>query len=353
MHPQDFSEDTYAEKREFKRKLDRMRKRRYIPEDELHLQYENDPAMLPNHIFAKAYPNGLLRTVSAFEAALSAAGGMRSTHASNRRFPAAMRPSMNMNMMMGGMQPGMNMMGANMMHNPHMFQMGMHPMMNMGMNMMNPMNVGDLRLEFPGRRGAARGALQGGSSSEAPAIEGGPPADADHHEPGSGAGAVVPSKSTPSFQTLGSPAKPLMSFAEQQAIMEKAKQQRAQAAAAAAAAAAAGGDMADATPAGDGAKAVTTAGRGRGRGRGTGGRGRGTGGRGCGDKLGRGRGDGVMKRPAAGKREPPPPHIREKMISKNSSVAERRHLHHTYGCSKCVWKPGCTASCWKGRNMKS
>ena len=57
MHPQDFSEDPYDEKREFKRKLDKMRKRRYISGDDLHLQYECDPAMLPAHIFAKAYPN--------------------------------------------------------------------------------------------------------------------------------------------------------------------------------------------------------------------------------------------------------------------------------------------------------
>ena len=60
---------------------------------------------------------------------------MRSTHASNRRFPVATRPSLNMNMMMGGMQPGMNMMGAHMMNNAQMLQMGMNPMMNMGMNM--------------------------------------------------------------------------------------------------------------------------------------------------------------------------------------------------------------------------
>ncbi len=45
----------------------------------------------------------------------------------------------------------------------------------------------------------------------------------------------------------------------------------------------------------------------------------------------------------------PSDEIREQM--RHGSKAERKKLYIKYGCAKCVWKPGCTPSCWKQRNM--
>ena len=63
-----------------------------------------------------------------------------------------------------------------------------------------------------------------------------------------------------------------------------------------------------------------------------------------------------FKRPAsaipahpAKKGEKPSDEIREMM--RFGKAETRRALFWKYGCAKCVWKPTCTASCWKQRKM--
>lgn len=50
------------------------------------------------------------------------------------------------------------------------------------------------------------------------------------------------------------------------------------------------------------------------------------------------------------KRDPPSKEIRAQM--RNATVEEKVRFHQEHGCSKCVWKPGCSPSCWKQRGME-
>ena len=54
--------------------------------------------------------------------------------------------------------------------------------------------------------------------------------------------------------------------------------------------------------------------------------------------------------PASSKKAGPSEAIRNEM--RTGSLEKRTDLYMKHGCSKCVWKPGCTPSCWRYRKME-